>query len=115
MREEIRARMNQGAEMSASIRDSLRRIVSGDVPSDPAETVDYVVVKSGDKRVVATFKLPGRSSIPKFAITVAVPSASESYEAGRLDERGRFKAEDFRITETSPFHVGAGAEEARRG
>ena len=78
------------------------RIVSGDVPHDPAENVSYVVVNSRDKRVVATFSLPGRTNIPKFSITVTVPSASDTYEAGRLDERGKFTPANFTISETSP-------------
>ena len=82
---------------------SARRIVSGDVPNDPADNVTYVVVNSRDKQVVATFSLPGHASIPKFAITVSVPSATEIYEAGRLDEQGKFIPADFTISETSPF------------
>ena len=82
---------------------AFRRIVSGDVPHDSTENVTYVVVNSRDKRVVATFPLPGRSNIPKFSITVTVPSATETYEAGRLDEHGKFIPANFTISETSPF------------
>src|SRR6266851_8629914 len=81
---------------------AIRRVVSGDVPRDPAETVTYVVVNSSDKRVVATFLLPGRTDFPKFAITVTVPSATETYEAGRLDDHGKFIPANFTISETSP-------------
>ena len=80
-----------------------RRIISGDVPHDPAENVTYVVVNSRDKRVVATFSLPGHANIPKFSIVVTVPSATETYEAGRLNERGTFIPVNFTISETSPF------------
>ena len=91
----------------------IRRIISGDVPRDPAENVKYVVVNSRDKRVVATFWLPGRTNIPKFSITVTVPSATETYEAGRLDERGKFIPANFTISETSQLNIGAA--EARHG
>src|SRR5216684_7184805 len=82
---------------------TIRRIVAGDVPHDPADNVTYVVVNSSDKQVVATFSLPGHANIPKFAITVTVPSATETYEAGRLDEHGKFIPANFTISETSPF------------
>src|SRR5260370_40984715 len=82
---------------------TFRRIVSGDVPHDPAETVTYVVVNSRDKRVVATFPLPGRSNIPKFSTVVTVPSATETYEAGSLGDHGKFIPANFTISETSPF------------
>ena len=79
----------------------VRRIVSGDVPHDPAENVTYVVVSSRDKQVVASFLLPGRANIfPKFSIVVTVPSATETYEAGRLDEHGKFIPANFKISET---------------
>ena len=81
---------------------AVRRIVSGDVPRDPAENVTYVVVDSRDKRVVATFKLPGHANIPKFAIPLTVPSATETYEAGRLDQHGNFIPANFKISETFP-------------
>jgi hypothetical protein len=80
----------------------VRRIVSGDVPHDPAENVTYVVVSSRDKQVVASFLLPGRANIPKFSIVVTVPSATETYQAGRLDEHGKFIPANFKISETSP-------------
>jgi hypothetical protein len=80
-----------------------RRIVSGDVPHDPAENVKYVVVNSRDKSVVATFFLPGHAAnVRKFSIVVTVPSATETYEAGRLDERGKFIPANFTISETAP-------------
>jgi hypothetical protein len=82
---------------------AVRRIVSGDVPRDPAENVTYVVVNTRDKSVVATFHLPGHANIPKFAITVTVPSATETYEAGRLDDHGKFTPANFKISETSPI------------
>jgi hypothetical protein len=92
------------------------RIISGDVPHDPAENVTYVVVNSRDKRVVATFPLPGHANIPKFSVTVTVPSATETYEAGRLDEHGKFIPANFTISETSPFSTGPkNAREARHG
>ena len=94
---------------------TFRRIVSGDVPHDPAETVTYVVVNSRDKRVVATFLLPGRSNIPKFAITVTVSSATETYEAGRLDDHGKFIPANFTISETSPFTAPVNAGGTRHG
>ena len=81
---------------------SARRIVSGDVPHDPADNVTYVVVNSRDKQVVATFRLPGHAAnIPKFAITVTVPSGTETYEAGRLDQQGKFIPLNFTISEMS--------------
>ena len=90
------------------------RIISGDVPHDPAENVTYVVVNSRDKRVVATFPLPGHANIPKFSITVTVPSGTETYEAGRLDEHGKFIPGNFTISD--PFSAGAkGGREARHG
>jgi hypothetical protein len=104
----------RGVELYAGLLAGVYRIVSGDVPHDPAENVTYVVVNSRDKRVVATFSLPGRANIPKFSITVTVPNAAETYEAGRLDERGRFIPANFRISETSQI-VGTGAREARHG
>ena len=79
------------------------RIVSGDVPRDPAENVTYVVVNSRDKQVVASFLLPGRANIPKFSIVVTVPSATETYQAGRLDEQGKFIPANFKISETPPL------------
>lgn len=82
---------------------TIRRIVSGDVPHDPAENVSYVVVDSRDKRVVATFFLPGHAAnVRKFSILVTVPSATETYEAGRLDQHGKFIPANFTISETSP-------------
>ena len=94
----------------------VRRIVSGDVPHDPAENVTYVVVNSSDKRVVATFSLPGHANIPKFSITVTVPNATETYEAGRLDEHGNFIPANFTISENSPPSTGPmNAGEARHG
>jgi hypothetical protein len=87
---------------------TIRRIVSGDIPHDPAETVTYVVVNSRDKQIVATFFLPGHAAnIPKFSIVVTVPSATETYEAGRLDEHGKFIPANFTISETSPFSTGS--------
>jgi hypothetical protein len=81
---------------------TIRRIVSGDIPRDPAETVTYVVVNSKDKSVVATFFLPGHAAnIPKFSLVVTVPSATDTYEAGRLDEHGKFIPANFKISETS--------------
>ena len=80
----------------------VRRIVSGDVPHDPAENVTYVVVSSRDKQVVASFLLPGRANIPKFSIVVTVPSATETYQAGRLDEHAKFIPANFKISETPP-------------
>ncbi len=94
---------------------AFRRIVSGDVPHDPAETVTYVVVNSSDKRVVATFLLPGRTDFPKFAITVIVPSATETYEAGRLDDHGKFIPANFTISETYPSTGPANAGGTRHG
>lgn len=92
----------------AGLLDGVRRIVSGEVPRDPAEIVRYVVVNSRDKRVVATFSLPGHANIPNFAITVTVPSATDAYEAGRLNEHGQFIAANFTISETFPFTVNTG-------
>jgi hypothetical protein len=94
-----------GVRGYAGLLAGVYRIVSGDVPYDPAENVGYVVVNSRDKRVVATFSLPGHPNIPKFSITVTVPSTTETYEAGRLDEHGRFIPANFTISETSPFVV----------
>jgi hypothetical protein len=89
---------------------AIRRIVSGDVPQDSAENVTYVVVNSRDKQVVATFTLPGRADkFPKFSILVTVPSATGSYEAGRLDEHGKFIPANFTISETSPQGARHGA------
>ena len=89
---------------------AIRRIVSGDVPHDPAENVTYVVVNSRDKRVVATFFLPGRADkFPNFSIVVTVPSATETYEAGRLDDHGKFIPANFTISETSPHGARHGA------
>jgi hypothetical protein len=106
----------RGVEVYAGMLAGVYRIISGDVPHDPAENVTYVVVNSRDKGVVATFSLPGHANIPKFSITVTVPSATETYEAGRLDERGKFIPANFRISETSQFSVGGtGAREARHG
>ena len=94
----------------------VRRIVSGDVPHDPAENVTYVVVSSRDKQVVASFLLPGRANIPKFSIVVTVPSATETYQAGRLDEHGKFIPANFKISETSPVSTGTmNAEGTRDG
>lgn len=81
---------------------SFYRIISGDVPYDPSENVTYVVVNSRDKRVVARFSLPGHANIPKFAITVTVPSGSETYEAGRLDGHGEFIPANFTISDSFP-------------
>jgi hypothetical protein len=92
------------------------RVISGDVPHDPAENVTYVVVNSGSKSVVASFSLPGHANIPKFSITVTVPSATETYEAGRLDEAGKFIAANFTISGTSQVRAGGkSAGEARNG
>jgi len=98
--------------MYGGILDSVRRIVSGEVPYDPADHVNYVVVNSRDKRVVATFFLPGHANVQKFAIPVMVPSANETYQAGKIDEHGNFVAAAFAISETSPF---TGPAISRRG
>jgi hypothetical protein len=105
----------RGVGSYAGLLAGVRRIISGDVPQDPAENVTYVVVDSRDKQVVATFTLPGRANIPKFSITVTVPSATEIYEAGRLDERGKFIPAKFTISESSQINVGVAAGEARHG
>jgi hypothetical protein len=106
----------RGLHVYAGLLAGVYRIISGDVPHDPAENVAYVVVNSRDKRVVATFSLPGHANIPKFSITVTVPSATETYEAGRLDEGGNFIAANFTISETSPLSTGSmNAGEARHG
>jgi len=106
----------RGLEVYAGMLAGVHRIVSGDVPHDPAENVTYVVVNSKDKRVVATFSLPGHANIPKFSITVSVPSGTEPYEAGRLDERGQFIPANFTISETSPFSTSrTNTREARHG
>ena len=94
---------SQAVENYVGLLADIRRIVSGDVPHNPAEVVRYVVVNSRDKRVVATFSLPGHANIPKFAIPVIVPSATETYEAGRLDERGKFIPGNFTVSECSPL------------
>jgi hypothetical protein len=96
----------RGLQVYAGLLAGVYRIISGDVPDDPAENVTYVVVNSTDKRVVATFSLPGHANIPKFSITVTVPSGTETYEAGRLDERGNFIPANFTISEHSPFSIG---------
>jgi hypothetical protein len=94
----------------------VRRIVSGDVPSDPAENVTYVVVNSRDQQVVATFMLPGHAAnIRKFSILVTLPSATETYAAGRLDEHGKFIPANFTISETSPITGPMKAWETRHG
>ena len=94
----------------------VRRIVSGDVPHNPAENVTYVVVNSRDKKVVATFMLPGRADkFPKFSIVVTVPSATEIYEAGRIDEHGKFIPANFTISETFPSTGPTKAGETRHG
>jgi hypothetical protein len=106
----------RGLQVYAGLLAGVYRIISGDVPHDPAENVTYVVVNSKDKRVVASFSLPGRANIPKFSITVTVPSGSETYEAGRLDERGNFIPANFTVSETSPFSTGPmNAGEPRHG
>jgi hypothetical protein len=106
----------RGLQVYAGLLAGVYRIVSGDVPDDPAENVAYVVVNSRDKRVVATFSLPGHANIPKFSITVTVPSGTETYEAGRLDERGNFIPANFTVSETSPFSTGPmNAGEPRHG
>ncbi|QKD18906.1 DUF4347 domain-containing protein [Mesorhizobium sp. NZP2077] len=96
----------RGLEVYAGLLADVYRIVSGDVPHDPAENVTYVVVNSRDKRVVATFSLPGHANIPRFSLKVAVPSESETYEAGRLDELGKFIPADFMISQTSQLGAG---------
>ncbi len=101
--------------LTATSAPGVHRIVSGDVVQDPAENVTYVVVNSKDKSVVATFRLPGRSNIPKFAITVTVPSATETYQAGRLDDHGKFVPANFTISETSPSTAPTKAGETRDG
>jgi hypothetical protein len=94
----------------------VRRIVSGDVPRDPAENVSYVVVNSRDKQVVATFMLPGHAAnVQKFSILVTVPSTTDAYEAGRLDEHGKFVPANFTISETSPITGPMKAGETRHG
>jgi hypothetical protein len=106
----------RGVQVYAGLLAGVHRIISGDVPHDPAENVAYVVVNSKDKRVVATFSLPGRANIPKFSITVTVPSGTETYEAGRLDERGNFIPANFTVSETSQFSTGPmNAGEPRHG
>jgi hypothetical protein len=106
----------RGLQVYAGLLPGAHRIISGDVPHDPAENVTYVVVNSRDKRVVATFSLPGHANIPKFSITVTVPSGTEIYEAGRLDERGNFIPANFTVSETSPFSTGPmNAGEPRHG
>ncbi|MBZ9705580.1 DUF4347 domain-containing protein [Mesorhizobium sp. ESP7-2] len=109
----IRARMppqppltGRGLEAYAGLLAGVHRIVSGDVPYDAAENVTYVVVSSTDKRVVASFSLPGHANIPRFSITVTVPSANETYVAGRVDESGKFIPANFTISEKSQFSVG---------
>ena len=97
-------------DATGAVGPTIRRIVSGDVPHDPAENVTYVVVNSRDKQVVATFFLPGRADkFPKFSIVVTVPSATETYEAGRLDDHGKFIPANFTISETSPQGAPHGA------
>ena len=81
--------------------ERIYRIVSGDIPNDPADNVTYVVVNSTDKRVVSTFSLPGHANIPKFSITIPVPSATDTYQAGRLDEHGKFTPSNFTIRRPS--------------
>ena len=106
----------RGLQVYAGLLAGVYRIISGDVPDDPAENVAYVVVNSRDNRVVATFSLPGHANIPKFSITVTVPSGNETYKAGRLDERGNFIPANFTVSETSPFSTGPmNAGEARHG
>ncbi|MER9171980.1 DUF4347 domain-containing protein [Mesorhizobium australicum] len=105
---------SRGLEAYAGLLAGVRRIVSGDVPHDAAENVTYVVVNSTDKSVVASFSLPGHANIPKFSITVTVPSANETYVAGRLDESGKFRPANFTISENSQFNIGGkDAGEAR--
>jgi len=105
-----------GLEVYGGLLVGVRRIISGDVPYDPADNVTYVVVNSRDKRVVATFSLPGHANIPKFSITVTVPSENENYQAGRLDESGKFIPADFIISQTSPLGAGrTNASEAPHG
>jgi hypothetical protein len=105
-----------GVEAYAGVMAGVYRIVSGDVPYDPAENVTYVVVNARDKRVVATFSLPGHANIPKFSIAVTVPSATETYEAGRLDARGRFIPANFTISVKSQLNIGGkSGREARHG
>ncbi|WP_188394042.1 DUF4347 domain-containing protein [Mesorhizobium sp. SARCC-RB16n] len=104
----------RGLEAYAGLLAGVRRVVSGDVPHDAAENVTYVVVNSTDKRVVASFSLPGHANIPKFSITVTVPSANETYLAGRVDEGGKFMPANFTISEKSQFSIGGkDAREAR--
>jgi hypothetical protein len=106
----------RGLQVYAGVLAGVYRIISGDVPHDPAENVTYVVVNSRDKRVVATFTLPGHANIPKFSITVTVPSGTETYEAGRLDERGNFIPANFTVSETSRLSISPmNAGEARHG
>jgi hypothetical protein len=95
---------------------TVRRVVSGDVPRDPAENVSYVLVNSRDKQVVATFMLPGRADkFPRFSILVTVPSATDSFEAGRLDEHGKFIPANFTISETFPSTAPMKAGETAHG
>ena len=82
------------------------RIVSGDVPSDPAENVPYSVVTAGERHVVAQFSLPGRSGIPRFAIAVTVPDGDAAYEVGRFNAAGDFIPADFAITHSRPSIAG---------
>jgi hypothetical protein len=96
----------RGVEVYPGLLADVYRIISGDVPRDPAENVSYVVVNARDKRVVASFSLPGRSNIPKFSITVTVPSPTETYQVGRLDKRGNFIPANFTISETPPSSIG---------
>ena len=81
--------------------ESIYRIISGDIPNDPADNVTYVVVNSTDQRVVNTFSLPGHAGIPKFSITITVPSALDTYTAGKLDDHGQFTPCNFTVRKPS--------------
>jgi hypothetical protein len=77
-------------------------VVSGDVPRDDTqENVMYSVVRASDQRVVNTFPLPGRAGIPKFSISITVPSDSDVYEVGTFDDAGNFAPSNFRLSKTS--------------
>jgi hypothetical protein len=88
-------------------------VVSGDVPRDDTqENVMYSVIRSNDRRVVNTFSLPGRSNIPKFSISITIPSDSDVYEVGTFDDAGNFTPFNFRLAKTSLISVAAGAQGA---
>ena len=84
-------------------------VVSGDVPRDDTqENVMYSVVRASDRRVVNTFPLPGHAGIPKFSISITVPSDYEVYEVGTFDDAGNFTPSNFRLAKTSLVNAAAG-------